>query len=170
MSNLDLGWEEPLAHCELPDWPDYLDDILPPTRVNGNFQCAVPTSDHGVFLLSIPDQHRNPSSTHNLLSCSHVYSGRLGGHRLYCSPFGLRYCLVFEQPMSSPGWTFIPYQDSLSPQRHILSTQSESQTVVDHAYTIHGARQVILDPYLHRVVGSNLRTFFFVDLTPSSVL
>jgi hypothetical protein len=91
----------------------------------------------------------------------------LGSPEPCCSPFGFRYSLTFRQIGSSPGWTFIPYRDSRPPQRHILSTDSECQQILDHAYTIQGAQRVILDQYLHRIVASDFRTFFFVGLTPS---
>jgi hypothetical protein len=165
LSNADLELGEPFSRCELPCWPVQVDDILPPVKVNGNFECAVPASEHGVFLLSIPDQHHDATTT--TLSCTHVYTGNLNSPKTRCSPFGFRYALTFDRPMSSPGWAFIPYRDSLAPQRHVLSTSSESQIISDHAYIIHGVRRVIFDQYLHRIVASDFRTFFFVDLTPS---
>lgn len=167
LSNLHLDSGEPFSRYQLPYSPNHVHDILPPVRVNGNLECAIPTSDHGVFLLSIPDQRHDPFSIDFALSCSHVYIDDLGSPKPRCSPFGFRYSLTFRQINASPGWTFIPYQNSLPPQRHALSTDSECQRILDHASTIHGARRVILDQYLHRIVASNLRTFFFVDLTPS---
>ena len=160
--NRDLVDGEPVSHYDLPSFPAELRNILSPIKVNGHFECAIPTDNHGVFLFSLPDRRHATSLD---ISCRHVYADHLDCP--FCSLFGFRYSLAFRTPLSTPSWTFITYGDSVNPQSFILSTSSDDEIVSDHDDTSYGTNQVIADQYSHRIVASNLKAFFFIDLTPS---
>ena len=170
LSPFDLGYLDsgsPLRQYQLPSWPDREDDILPPVRVNGNFECAIPTGKHGVFSLSIPDQFDDSSPI--AIPCSQVYADHLDHPKRRCSPFGFRYCLTFRGQKSTPGWTFIPYLDPPVPQKQVLSRSGFPYCgiIPNHTYKVGGQRRVLLDQYSHRIVVSNFRTFFCANLIPS---